>query len=109
MLPFCELGDSYSVVWVANGLSRCFSDIVGSLSAGGALFLFGLTVLIVSKKTKTKAPLPWLPLSQSKLFIVEVAASCIYAVTFVVDLILKGCLVGEKSEDDRYCLYCCFV
>ena len=99
MLPFCEPGDSYSVLWVENGLSRCFSDILGSLSAGGVLFLVGLTVLTLSEKPKTKGPLPWLPLSQSKLFIAEVVASCFYALTFVADLILKGCLVGEKSVE----------
>ena len=99
MLPFCEPGDSNSVLWVENGLSRCFSDILGSLSAGGVLFLIGLTVLTLSEKTKTKRPLPWLPLSQSKLFIAEIVASCIYALTFAADLILKGCLVGEESVE----------
>lgn len=96
MLPFCEPGDSYSVLWIQNGLSRCFSDIFGSLSAGGVLFVIGLSVFTLSGKPKTKAPLSWRPLSQSKPFIVEFAASCVYVVTFLVDIILKGCLVGEK-------------
>ena len=52
MLPFCEPGDEYTVPWVGGGFSRCFLQIVGSISTAGLLYLFGLSAIVLAPKPK---------------------------------------------------------
>ena len=52
MLPFCEPGDEYEVPWVGGGFSRCFLQIVGSMSTAGLLYLLGLTTIVLAPKPK---------------------------------------------------------
>ena len=60
MLPFCEGGDGYSLAWVEGGLSRCFLQVVGSLSCAGILLVVGLSGVVMSGK-KTSKPVPLTP------------------------------------------------
>ncbi len=50
MLRFCEPGDGYSTAWVDGGLSRCFLDVVGSISCAGIVFIVGLTGIVLGPK-----------------------------------------------------------
>ena len=52
MLPFCEPGDEYTVPWVGGGFSRCFLQIVGSISTAGLLYLLGLSAIVLAPKPK---------------------------------------------------------
>ena len=52
MLPFCEPGDEYNVPWVGGGFSRCFLQIVGSMSTAGLLYLLGLSAIVLAPKPK---------------------------------------------------------
>lgn len=52
LLRFCEPGDSYSVAWVDGGLSRCFLEVVGSISCAGIIFIVGLAGIILGPKVR---------------------------------------------------------
>jgi hypothetical protein len=52
LLPFCEPGDEYTVPWVGGGFSRCFLQIVGSMSTAGLLYLLGLLAIVLAPKPK---------------------------------------------------------
>ena len=43
----CEPGDSYSVPWTRDGFSRCFLELVGSISSGGVVFVLGLGSIVL--------------------------------------------------------------
>ena len=51
MLPVCEPRDSYSTAWVEQGFSRCFLELVGSISGAGVLFVLGLGTIILGMAT----------------------------------------------------------
>lgn len=95
MLPFCEPDDDYSTPWVNGGFSRCFLEVVGSISSAGILILLGLTIIVLgpkSKVSKQKKLLPSLP------FVIEVGLCVIISLTYIVDLAVKGALhvAGEQ-------------
>ena len=52
MLPFCEPGDEYTIPWIGGGFSRCFLQIVGSMSSAGLLYLLGLSAIVLAPKPK---------------------------------------------------------
>lgn len=88
MLPFCEPGDAYSVPWSNGGLSRCFAQVVGSLSCAGVLFVFGLTGIVLGRATSP--PSIRLPFPHS--LSVVMALSFLLTLTFTTDLVVKGIL-----------------
>lgn len=49
MLPICEPGDSYSKVWGEYGFSRCFLQLVGSITCAGLLYVLGLGAIVLGK------------------------------------------------------------
>ena len=51
-LHFCEPGDWYNVPWVGGGFSRCFLELVGSISTAGLLYLLGMTAFVLAPKPK---------------------------------------------------------
>ena len=88
MLPFCEPGDAYSTAWVDDGFSRCFLDVVCSIATAGLLFIFGLGAIALGGKTQNGR----LNLRPSNVSILEMALSVLFAVTYAVDLVVKGVL-----------------
>ena len=52
VLPFCEPDDGYNIPWISGGFSRCFLEIVGSISTAGLLYLLGLTAIVLAPKPK---------------------------------------------------------
>ena len=52
MLEFCEPGDGYNVPWIGGGFSRCFLEVVGSISTCGLLYLLGMTAIVLGPKPK---------------------------------------------------------
>lgn len=98
MLPFCEPGDGESIVWRENGLSRCFATIVGSLTASGVIIIFGLTLVVLNcepakAKTRSNTSL-WQLLVHSKTLMVEILVCFLMSLTYAVELILHGVLLG---------------
>ena len=87
-LPFCEPGDAYSVPWVHGGISRCFLQVVGSISCSGVLLVLGLTAIVLSKKSS--APTLRLPVPTS--LVVTFSLCLLLALSYAADLVVKGTL-----------------
>ncbi len=51
MLPFCEPDDSYRSPWTANGFSRCFLELVGSIAGAGVLYVLGVGFIVLGMRT----------------------------------------------------------
>ena len=51
-IEFCEPGDWYSVPWVGGGFSRCFLELVGSITTAGVFYLLGMTAFVLAPKAK---------------------------------------------------------
>lgn len=95
-IPFCKTGDDYTIPWQSGGFSRCLVDIVGSLSSSYCLFIVGLSSIVFcgTQVKKPKHSLPWHYFLRSPVLCIELVASAIYCVSFVVDFILNGVLAG---------------
>lgn len=93
MLPFCEPGDAYSVPWSSGGLSRCFTQVVSSISCAGVLFVFGLAGIVLGRLTSP----PSIRLPFPRCLPVVMAFSLLLAMTFVADLVVKGVLHGHDD------------
>ena len=88
MLPFCEPGDSYSHAWVDGGVSRCFLQLLGSITCGGVLLVLGLSAAVLCPKPPP--PLLLLPLPPSLL--VTCSLCFLLCLTYMADLVVKGAL-----------------
>lgn len=49
MLPVCEPGDAYSSAWLTYGFSRCFLELVGSITGAGVLYVLGVGFIVLGK------------------------------------------------------------
>lgn len=52
MLRFCAPGGSYAVAWTDGGFSRCFLEVVGSISTAGLLYLLGLSSIVLGQQVR---------------------------------------------------------
>ena len=94
MLPFCEPGDAYTTPWVGSGFSRCFLETVGSIASAGLLFILGLSVIALGGKSKYGR----LNIPLSIVSILEIIVSVMFAVTYAVDLVVKGVIHATGDE-----------
>ena len=94
MLPFCEPGDAYTTPWVGSGFSRCFLETVGSIASAGLLFILGLSVIALGGKSKYDR----LNIPLSIVSILEIILSVMFAVTYAVDLVVKGVIHATGDE-----------
>ena len=98
VLPFCEPGDSYSTAWVHGGFSRCFLQVVASITCTGVLLVLGLSGIVLGPKALS-SPLP-LPLPRSRL--ATYILSLLLCFTYVADLVIKGTLHAAGDDTGIY-------
>ena len=98
ILPFCEAGDSDSIIWRNGGFSRCFLTIFGSLFTSGLAIILGLSLAILGGKPRaTPKQLTWRPLVYSKTFIMETLSCLLLSLSFITHLILHGVLLNKNT------------
>ena len=95
MLRFCEPGDEYTVPWINQAFSRCFLEVVGSITCAGLLYVLGMSsVVLGSKPKKNNASSSFLSSTFTAMFVTFL----LMATTYGVDLIVKGVLHINGDE-----------
>ena len=92
-MHICAPGDTYTTAWVNGGFSRCFLDFVCSIVCGGVILLLGFAGIVFVKQDRSqKGGSGYLRCILSKVVIAECAACILTAVTYAVDIGVKGAL-----------------
>ena len=89
----CAPGDTYTTAWVNGGFSRCFLDFVCSIVCGGVILLLGFAGIVFEKQDQSqKGGNSYLGCILSKVVTAECATCILTAVTYAVDIAVKGAL-----------------